>query len=144
MTAYFDVLILGYGEMGHAMEHLLADRHNLYIWDKFVDAAPGSVVLEEAVPKADFILFCLPVNPHREIVTQIEPLLKDNCICLSIAKGLDETSLALRQEQRRQGQGQKQNANQVRHEGSGARFDARATVQSKHFCEHFPVAPKLL
>ena len=90
MTERFDVLILGYGEMGHAMEHLLADRHNLYIWDKFVDAGHRSAVLEEATPKADFILFCLPVNPHREIVTQIEPLLKEHCICLSVAKGLDE------------------------------------------------------
>lgn len=90
MTEQLDVLILGYGEMGHAMEHLLADRHNLSIWDKFPDAGFSSAVLEQAVPEADFILFCLPVNPHREIVTQIEPLLKDNSICLSIAKGLDE------------------------------------------------------
>ena len=35
-------------------------------------------------------LFCLPVNPHREIVEQIAPLLKNSCLCISIAKGLDE------------------------------------------------------
>lgn len=90
MTERFDVLILGYGEMGHAMEHLLTDRHKLSIWDKFPASGFSSVVLEEAASEADFILFCLPVNPHREIVRQIEPLLKEGSICLSIAKGLDE------------------------------------------------------
>lgn len=90
MTKRFNVLILGYGEMGHAMEHLLAVSHNLSIWDKFPASGFVSVNLEESVPLADFILFCLPVNPHREIVTQIEPLLKSDSICLSIAKGLDE------------------------------------------------------
>lgn len=27
------VLILGYGEMSHAMEYLLSARHNVRIWD---------------------------------------------------------------------------------------------------------------
>ena len=90
MTKRLEVLILGFGEMGHAMQHLLAHRHNLYIFDKFADTGSQAITLEEVVPIADFILFCLPVNPHREIVTQIKPLLKENSICLSIAKGLDE------------------------------------------------------
>lgn len=90
MKDRFNVLILGYGEMGHAMEVLLSARHELSIWDKFPTPEFTSVALEQAVPQADFILFCLPVNPHREIVTLIKPLLKQNSICLSIAKGLDE------------------------------------------------------
>jgi len=36
------------------------------------------------------ILFCLPVNPHREVLEHIKPLLTEDTICLSIAKGLDE------------------------------------------------------
>jgi glycerol-3-phosphate dehydrogenase (NAD(P)+) len=86
----FRVLILGYGEMGHAMEHLLAARHQLDIWEKF--PAPGfqSVILEESVPLADIVIFCLPVNPHREVITQIAPLLSNTSLCISIAKGLDE------------------------------------------------------
>ena len=90
MTERFDVLILGYGEMGRAMEYLLSAQHNISIWEKFPAAGFHSVVLEEAVAEADFVLFCLPVNPHREIVTHIKPLLKHDSICLSIAKGLDE------------------------------------------------------
>ena len=84
------VLILGYGEMGHAMQVLLDGRHDLLIWDKFPSTGMNSVVLDDAAPQADLILFCLPVNPHREVAEMIVPLLKPGCICISIAKGLDE------------------------------------------------------
>jgi len=90
VTAQFRVLILGYGEMGHAMEHLLKGRQQLDIWEKYPQDNFPSVVLEDAAPLADVVLFCLPVNPHREVVKQIAPLLKKSCLCLSIAKGLDE------------------------------------------------------
>lgn len=85
------VLILGYGEMGHAMKHLLHTHHQLDIWDKFPASGFISSVLEEVAPQADIVIFCLPVNPHREIATKIAPLLKKECLCISIAKGLDET-----------------------------------------------------
>ncbi|MDB4308010.1 hypothetical protein N9985_01845 [Gammaproteobacteria bacterium] len=90
MTERFRVLILGYGEMGHAMEHLLKESQQLDIWERFPRDNFQSVVLEDAAPRADIVLFCLPVNPHREVVEQIAPLLKKTCLCLSIAKGLDE------------------------------------------------------
>ncbi len=91
MTERFRVLILGYGEMGHAMEYLLKTRQQLDIWEKYPQDNFQSVVLEDAAPRADIVLFCLPVNPHREVAEQIAPLLKRSCLCLSIAKGLDET-----------------------------------------------------
>lgn len=84
------VLILGYGEMGHAMEYLLTGHHQLFIWDKFPSAGFQSVALDDCVPRADVIIFCLPVNPHREVVEQIKPLICEHTISLSIAKGLDE------------------------------------------------------
>lgn len=91
MTASLQILILGYGEMGHAMEYLLKDHHQLAIWEKFPHADFSSAVLEESTAHADIVLFCLPVNPHQEVVQQIAPLLKKTCLCVSIAKGLDET-----------------------------------------------------
>ncbi len=90
MTESFRVLILGHGEMGQAMEYLLKDRYALDIWEKFPQNNYPSVILEESAPHADVVLFCLPVNPHREVVQQIAPLLKKTCLCVSIAKGLDE------------------------------------------------------
>ena len=90
MTKRLRVLVLGHGEMGHAMEYLLKKNHQLEIWVRNPRGDTRFVSLEEAVPKADIVLFCLPVNPHQEIVKQISPLLNDNCLCLSIAKGLNE------------------------------------------------------
>lgn len=84
------VLVLGYGEMGHAMEYLLGQRVALDIWEKFPQHGFRPAVLEQAAPRADLVLFCLPVNPHREVLQAIAPLLKPGCTCLSIAKGLDE------------------------------------------------------
>jgi len=85
------VSILGYGEMGHAMQHLLSPFHDVFIWDKFPQPGFEPAILDDIIPQSDFVLFCLPVNPHREIVNLIKPLLKKNSICLSIAKGLDES-----------------------------------------------------
>lgn len=88
------VLILGYGEMGHAMQALLGERYQLLIWDIYSNEQFTPVDLEVAVPQADLIIFCLPVNPHKKIAQSVEPLLKKGLkkgsICLSIAKGLDE------------------------------------------------------
>lgn len=91
MNKKHKVAVLGYGEMGHALEQLLHTEHDVSIWDKFPQPDFESTVLEDIIPQADFVLFCLPVNPHREIVMQIEPLLKPGSVCLSIAKGLDES-----------------------------------------------------
>jgi len=84
------ILILGYGEMGHAFEYLLANRFDLDVWEKYPQPGFQSANLENAAVQADMVFFCLPVNPHREIVTRIAPLLKTDSICISIAKGLDE------------------------------------------------------
>ncbi|KAG1682761.1 Glycerol-3-phosphate dehydrogenase [NAD(P)+] [Nymphon striatum] len=105
MAEQIRVLVLGYGEMGHAIEYLIKSGNQyrqlkktsecqqeitLQIWDKYPERGFKSVNLEESVPQADLVFFCLPVNPHREIAEQISPLLKKGSICLSIAKGLDE------------------------------------------------------
>ena len=84
------VLILGYGEMGHAMEYLLAGRHELRMWDVY-GVKDFHTTLEEEVAEAEAILFCLPVNPHHEIATRIAPFLAPDSLCMTIAKGLDES-----------------------------------------------------
>lgn len=85
------VLILGYGEMGHAMEYLLAARHDVRIWNLGEVVSGSHTTLEEEVAEAQVVLFCLPVNPHHEIASRIEPYLAKDSLCLTIAKGLDES-----------------------------------------------------
>ncbi len=80
------VLILGYGEMGHALEYLLESKHDVHIWSK-----SAATILEEEAGKAQIILFCLPVNAHLEVLKRISPFLTKDSLCLSIAKGLDES-----------------------------------------------------
>lgn len=90
MDKRYQVLVLGYGEMGHAMQTLLESRHELMIWDKF--PAPGfhPVELEPSVARADIVIFCLPMMPHREVLELIKPHLTADSLCVSIAKGLDD------------------------------------------------------
>jgi len=85
------VLILGYGEMGHAMEYLLSARHDVRIWNMGMVIKGSHATLEEEVADAQVIMFCLPVNPHHEIASRIAPYLAQDSLCLSIAKGLDES-----------------------------------------------------
>ncbi len=91
MTLPSQILILGHGEMGHAMEYLLESQYKLSIWEKFPQNDYPYVALEDGAAHADVVLFCLPVNPHREVIQYIAPSLKKTCVCVSIAKGLDES-----------------------------------------------------
>jgi len=97
MAEQFKVLVLGHGEMGQAMEYLVKDQSQLEIWERHPKDKTRPVVLHDAASQADIILFCLPVNPHRAIAKQVAPHLKKTCLCLSIAKGLDETGLTAAQ-----------------------------------------------
>jgi len=84
------VLILGYGEMGHAFEHLLSPRHELRIWQRRAPAGASPVDLEVECGAADFVLFCVPASPHAELAARVARTLAPEALCLSIAKGLDD------------------------------------------------------
>jgi len=87
------VLILGHGEMGHAMAYLIGDNATLDIWVRNPEPGMPVVDMQEAAGLADMVLFCLPVNPHGKIAQAIAPLIKKHCIIISIAKGLDENGM---------------------------------------------------
>jgi len=86
----YQVLILGHGEMGRTMEYLLRPRHSLAVWERHPGPGSPSVALESAAGQQDFILFCLPANPHFELASRLRPRLRRDGVCLSVAKGLDE------------------------------------------------------
>jgi len=83
------VLIAGHGQMGHAMETLLAGRTRLSVWR----IAPDDLELPASVGRdavaADFLLICTPTVAHAEILERLGPHLKHAAV-LSIAKGLDD------------------------------------------------------
>ncbi len=84
------VLIVGYGEMGQAMQHLLGNRHRLAIHDARPIKGLPDIDLEQEAALADFVLLCVPAAPHHGLLTRLAPHLQSHCICVSIAKGLDE------------------------------------------------------
>lgn len=83
------VLVLGYGEMGHAMQQLLGPHHALQFWDIRPLPDMPVVELDTAVPQADTVLYCVPVTPLAGLVARVVPLLAPGSISISIAKGLD-------------------------------------------------------
>ena len=84
------VLIIGYGEMGHAMEFLLAGHCELQVWTRSSVPDRNPVNLENAVAEADIVLYCIPVTPLEKVAQRVLPKLRPESISLSIAKGLDE------------------------------------------------------
>lgn len=83
------VLIVGYGEMGHAMQHLLQGHHVITVWH--CDSPEGMVIpLEKAAAEQDFVILCIPTGPLFEIASQIGDSLSEETLVISISKGLDE------------------------------------------------------
>lgn len=85
-----NVLVIGYGEVGHAIEYLLAPRHELHIWDRYPVPGHAPVDLEHAAGAADIVIFCVPTEPVEELAVRIFPALSPDCLSLCCAKGLDE------------------------------------------------------
>jgi glycerol-3-phosphate dehydrogenase (NAD(P)+) len=83
------VLILGYGEMGHAVEYLLAGRRALQIWQRRPPAGNPAPPLATAVAASEFVIFCVPGNAHPELAPRVAATLAATSLCLTVAKGLD-------------------------------------------------------
>lgn len=90
MSNNANVLVVGYGEMGHAMQHLLGKRHRLTFYDSRPIEGLPEIDVEEAAGTADFIIFCIPANPLEEMLVKIGPRLGPDTVCISISKGLDD------------------------------------------------------
>lgn len=86
----YQVLILGHGEMGLAMEYWLRPRHDVLIWQRHPKEG-RPLDLSAAAAQSDFILFCLPAVPHFELATRLKPALRQTTSCVSVAKGLDDS-----------------------------------------------------
>lgn len=81
-------LIIGYGEMGHAFEHLLAPSVSPEIWYRHLDDADAC--LEKWAADATHVFFCLPATGLAIMSERIAAMLQPGCVCTCIAKGLDD------------------------------------------------------
>lgn len=85
------VLILGHGAMGQSMEKLLAAQ-DLVVWDRDLDTGEETAPLEAVATDRECVIFALPAKPHAELAERLLPVLPEQAVCLSIAKGLDESA----------------------------------------------------
>jgi glycerol-3-phosphate dehydrogenase (NAD(P)+) len=84
------ILVIGYGEMGHAMEFLLAGHYELMFHDIRSMEGHASVALESGAAQADYVIYCVPVTPLAGLAERVVGQLNDHSISLSVAKGLND------------------------------------------------------
>ncbi len=83
--------MIGGGELGKAVGTLLK-RNNVTadLWDADPSVVPGQKALQEIVPVAECVAFCVPSWAMRAAVTGILPYLSPTAIVMSFAKGIDK------------------------------------------------------
>ena len=86
----YNVVVAGYGQMGHAMETLLAGRSRLSIWAVTPDDLEPPAHIAAAAGAADFLLLCIPTAGHAAVLHRLAIRLRPTTALLSIAKGLDD------------------------------------------------------
>lgn len=89
MSAIPSVIVAGYGQMGHVMEHLLRDRAALYLWPIAPNALAPPAEILAATGSATYLLVCVPTHAHLAVLEPIASRLPSGAALLSIAKGLD-------------------------------------------------------
>ncbi len=87
------VVIVGFGQMGHAMQALLVNRAHLSIWRVTPKNQQPSPAIRRATRQAEFIILCVPTVAVRIAITHLKAHLHKRTVVLSVAKGVDESGL---------------------------------------------------
>lgn len=88
---HMNILILGAGEIGRAIAHILRNRteETLTLWDKNADRVPGQQPLDTLVPSADIIFICVPSVAIRNALTSIAGHMSQGAIVVTLTKGIE-------------------------------------------------------
>jgi glycerol-3-phosphate dehydrogenase (NAD(P)+) len=87
------VLIIGAGELGSAIAHVLKKQRPeviVELWDKDASKVAGQRELKETVPAAEVVFLCVPSWSLREAAEQGRGLIKDAVPVVTMAKGLED------------------------------------------------------
>lgn len=88
------VVVIGGGELGRAVDVLLKKNNvTADFWDADPSVVPGQKPLQEIVPVAECVAFCIPSWAMRAAVTGILPYLSPAAIVMSFAKGIEKDLL---------------------------------------------------
>ncbi len=86
------VAILGYGEFGKAMHHLLVPQTDVTVtcWDKNSDILPEQHTLQTIIPTCDILFVCVPTWTTRSALQSVHPFLNPKTIVVSPSKGFEK------------------------------------------------------
>ena len=88
------IAIIGYGEIGKAIDTILSQKDGLSIerWDKDVSKVSDQKSLNNAVHEADVIFLGVQSWIHRSVLSDVSPYLQSGAIVVSFAKGIETDS----------------------------------------------------
>lgn len=118
MSKRLKVAVLGGGSFGTAIANIIAfNSHQTYLWMRSTDQAnvcqterqnarylPGYMLheqlvitadLTEAVQDADLVFVSIPSHSFRAVTRQLKPLLSDDAMVVSTAKGIEPEGFTL-------------------------------------------------
>lgn len=88
------ICIIGVGELGSAIAHILSVKKDVRIdcWDIDPSRVPGQKKLEEVVPCADVVFLTVPSSSLRSATVSVLPYLSVGTVVASCAKGIEQKS----------------------------------------------------
>lgn len=93
------ILIIGNGQMGNAIHHLLREsqknnpqKYLIEAYDRNASENTSGKTLIECLENTDFIFLCIPSWHLGEVLKEISLHIKKSAILISISKGIDMTS----------------------------------------------------
>lgn len=88
-----NVVILGSGRIGSALAELIKSKASVEIWDVDASKTPDRKPFEKIIPKADAVILGIPSQAIRHACADMQPLLKPDCLLVSLSKGVEADSL---------------------------------------------------
>lgn len=83
------IVILGAGDIGTAIRHLVGSSHHVDLWDAEPHKVPRQKSLDDILPKADVVFLCLQSWFTRAALESCLPHLSKRTVVVSLAKGLE-------------------------------------------------------
>lgn len=86
------IVILGYGEFGKALHHILLPQPDITLscWDKNSDILPHQSTLANIIPTADILFVCVPTWAVRSALQGIRQYVSPKTIIVSPSKGFEK------------------------------------------------------
>lgn len=88
------VLFIGAGRIGTALAHVINNRADINLWDQDSTRVLHLKPLAESVPLANVIFLCVPSWVISDVLGQILPFLHPTTIIISLAKGIEASTLS--------------------------------------------------